>query len=341
MTAGFTDLFPFASICAARAAARRTILRIGEASMASLTGHGSTALRSFWRRGHAHRLAWAWLALLLCLALPAHAQQAAVPPLDARVVDTTQTLDAPTRTSLAKTLADLEQRKGAQIAVLMVPTTGDETIDQYAVRAFEQWKLGRKEVDDGILFVVAKNDRRMRIEVGYGLEGAVPDLMASRIIREQVTPLFQQGDFAGGIAAGVDSLAKLVEGEDLPPPKTAADADGDSGSLGVMLAPLAIMAALMPPVFAVFVAAVFVYMLFGSIVFAILAGMAAFLLSMAARARSAGGGVARASRRGGVIGGTLGGGFGSGGFGGRGGFGGGGFGGGGGSSGGGGASGSW
>src|SRR5690606_28051170 len=119
------------------------------------------------------------------------------------VTDTTGTLDPATKTQLERTLADLEQRKGAQIAVLMIPTTGDEAIEQYAVRAFEQWKLGREEVDDGILFLVAKDDRRMRIEVGYGLEGAVPDLLAGRISREQVAPRFQHGDFAGGVRAGV------------------------------------------------------------------------------------------------------------------------------------------
>src|SRR5690606_40381578 len=93
-----------------------------------------------------------------------------------------------------------------------------EAIEQYAVRAFEQWKLGRESVDDGILFLIAKDDRQLRIEVGYGLEGAVPDILAGRIIREQVVPRFQQGDFAGGVEAGVNSLIALVDGEELPAP---------------------------------------------------------------------------------------------------------------------------
>lgn len=195
-----------------------------------------------------------WLAMAaalfsLCLqALPARAAEAAIPALTARVTDTTHTLDQATQDQLTKTLAALEQRKGAQIAVLMIPTTGSESIEQYAVRAFEQWKLGRKNVDDGILFLVAKNDRKLRIEVGYGLEGAVPDLLAGRIIREQVAPRFKQGDFAGGVTAGVNSLVKLVDGEDLPPPPKQAAPDSSSvEGPGVMLLPLAFFSLVMPP----------------------------------------------------------------------------------------------
>lgn len=290
--------------------------------------------------------AMALVLFLGMLALPAQAALAPVPALSARVTDTTQTLDEATRSQLTQQLADLEQRKGAQIAVLMVPTTGDESIEQYALRAFEQWKLGRKNVDDGILFVVAKNDRKLRIEVGYGLGGAVTDLLAGRIIREQVAPRFKQGDFAGGVAAGVDSLVKLVDGEDLPPVQQRAEQDSDNES-AFMLVPLAVMAFLMPPFFALFAVGFFVGIMFGSPVIGILAGMAALLISLFGRNLGAGGkgGLARASRRGGVAGGLggLGGGFGGGGFGGGGfgGGGGGGFGGGGGGSGGGGASGGW
>lgn len=278
---------------------------------------------------------------MLVLAAPALAQLQAIPALQQRVTDTTGTLDAATQQRLTQSLAELEQRKGAQIAVLMVPTTGDEAIELYAVRAFEQWKLGREAVDDGILFLIAKDDRRLRIEVGYGLEGAVPDLLAGRIIREQVAPRFQQGDFAGGVEAGVDSLIALVDGEDLPPP-VADESTGAEDTFG-FIAMLAIMAVVLPPVISVAAVALFAYLIFGSVVFAVLAGMTALLLSLAGRSWSARGSGARASRRGGVIGGlgdmAGGGGFGRGGFGG--GFGGGGFGGGGGSSGGGGASGSW
>ena len=145
----------------------------------------------------------------------------AVPRLDRRVTDLTGTLPANRIQQLDAKLAALEKDKGAQIAVLMVPTTGDRAIEQYAVQVFDAWKLGRQGVDDGILLVVAKNDRALRIEVGYGLEGAVTDAQASRIIRDTITPRFAQGDFAGGIEAGVDRLAALVRGEDLPAPAAA------------------------------------------------------------------------------------------------------------------------
>src|SRR5689334_19319167 len=141
-----------------------------------------------------------------------------IPPLKARVTDLTGTLSAQQRDALEQTLAEFEKRKGAQIAVLMVPTTEPETIDQYAVRVEEAWKLGRKGVDDSALLVIAKNGRHLRIEVGYGLEGALPDAIAKRIIDNDITPRFKQGDFYGGIRAGVDRIMRVVEGEKLPPP---------------------------------------------------------------------------------------------------------------------------
>jgi uncharacterized protein len=280
-----------------------------------------------------------WLLCLLALFAPACGAQQAVPVLTQRVTDLTHTLDAATQEQLTQQLAALEQRKGAQIAVLMVPSIGDDTIEQYATRVFDRWKLGRKNVDDGILFVIAKDDHKLRIEVGYGLEGAVPDILAGRIIREQVTPRFKQGDFAGGVKAGVDSLVKLVDGESLPAPAHAGTADGAPVH---MLVPLAFIVMLLPSAFAALAAALFVYLMFHSIGLALAGAVAAFILSAIARAARAGGrGAARVSRTGGVVGGLggfgggLGGGFGGGGGGG------GGFGGGGGGSGGGGASGSW
>ena len=105
------------------------------------------------------------------------------------------------------------------MAVLLLPTTQPETIEQYAVRVFEQWKLGRKGVDDGVLLVVAKDDRRLRIEVGYGLEGILPDAIAKRIISEDIAPRFKQGDFAGGLRAGVTRILGVIDGEKLPPPQ--------------------------------------------------------------------------------------------------------------------------
>ena len=280
------------------------------------------------------------------------AAEAPIPPFTSRVVDTTQTLDAGTVAALTQKLADLEQRKGAQIAVLLIPSTQGEAIEQYAVRAFEQWKPGRKRVDDGIMLIVAKDDRRLRIEVGYGLEGAVPDLLAGRIIREQIAPLFKQNDFAGGITRGVDSLILLVDGEPLPPPVAGAAASSSEQDTApaFMLLPLAFFAFVIPALPAALIGGWFVYLMFNSVLLAILGALAALVISFIGRRMGAGGrgSSARASRRGGVIGGLGGGlgGFGGGfrGGGGGGGFGGGGFGGGGGGgggSGGGGASGGW
>lgn len=143
----------------------------------------------------------------------------AVPPLKARVTDLTSTLGADQRSALESKLAAFEQRKGSQIAVLLVPTTEPETIEQYGIRVAEQWKLGRKGVDDGALLLIAKNDRALRIEVGRGLEGVLPDAIAKRIIAEDITPLFKSGDFNAGINAGVDRMIKVVDGEPLPPPR--------------------------------------------------------------------------------------------------------------------------
>ena len=151
------------------------------------------------------------------LLITAHADTSPIGvALDQRVIDLTNTLDSGTAQRLKQQLADLEQRKGAQVAVLLVPTTGSADIEGYANQLFRAWKLGRKDVNDGILLVVAKDDRKVRIEVGYGLEGIVTDLLAHRIIEEQITPAFRQGDFAGGVQQGVDALTVLVDGGDLP-----------------------------------------------------------------------------------------------------------------------------
>jgi uncharacterized protein len=158
------------------------------------------------------------LALLLCWACSALAL-VAVPALSGRVVDQTGTLAAGDIASLTQTLKDLETRKGSQIAVLIVPTTDGEPIEQFSLRVAEAWKIGRKKVDDGALLVIAKNDRRLRIEVGYGLEGALTDATTKRIIDEDITPKFKSGDFAGGVSAGVDRMVRVAEGEKLPDPE--------------------------------------------------------------------------------------------------------------------------
>ncbi len=158
------------------------------------------------------------LVLSLCGMLAA-AADVAVPPLTGRVVDQTATLSAADVSDLEQKLKSFEDRKGSQIAVLMVPTTAPEAIEQFAIRVVEQWKLGRKQVDDGALLLIAKDDRKLRIEVGYGLEGALNDATAKRIIDEIITPRFKAGDFVGGINAGVDRMISVIDGEPLPAPK--------------------------------------------------------------------------------------------------------------------------
>ncbi len=161
---------------------------------------------------------WSWcllFALLLCGT--AHAE-VAVPKLTQRVTDLTATLDAAQMQALEARLAAFESGKGSQIAVLMLPTTQPEEIEQFSIRVVEAWKLGRKGVDDGVLLLVAKDDRKLRIEVGYGLEGALNDATAKRIVAEVITPYFKRGEFYAGIDAGVTSIIKVVEGEALPPP---------------------------------------------------------------------------------------------------------------------------
>jgi uncharacterized protein len=158
------------------------------------------------------------LALLLCWAFAARAD-VAVPPLTGRVVDQTGTLSSSDVASLQQTLKEFEARKGSQLAVLIVPTTQPETIEQYSLRVAEAWKIGRKKIDDGALLVVAKDDRKLRIEVGYGLEGALTDVTSKRIIDEIITPRFRSGDFAGGISAGVARIIGVIDGETLPAPR--------------------------------------------------------------------------------------------------------------------------
>jgi uncharacterized protein len=155
-----------------------------------------------------------FLALMLCVAFAALAD-VAVPPLTGRVVDQTGTLSVGDIASLDRTLRDFEAKKGSQIAVLIVPTTQPETIEQYSIRVAEAWKIGRKQIDDGAILVVAKNDRKLRIEVGYGLEGALTDVTTKRIIDEVITPKFRSGDFVGGISDGADRIIRVVDGTGL------------------------------------------------------------------------------------------------------------------------------
>ena len=172
------------------------------------------------------------LALTLYGSLFANAQ-VAVPPLTGHVIDQTGTLTTEQKTTLEQTLTAFEARKGSQLAVLMVASTAPEAAEQYALRVAEQWKLGRKKVDDGVIVVVAKTDRTLRIEVGYGLEGALNDATSKRIIDETILPRFKQQDFAGGIQAGVAQIIRVVDGEPLPQPGTKGTAGiGGFGNIG-------------------------------------------------------------------------------------------------------------
>jgi uncharacterized protein len=141
-----------------------------------------------------------------------------VPKLEARVTDLTGTLTAGQQAELEQRLADFEARKGAQIAVLLVPTTEPEQIEQYSIRVVEAWKLGRKKVDDGALLIMAKNDRALRIENGYGLEGVLTDAATNRIIQDTMVPLLRQGQFFAAVSAGIEQMMRLIDGEALPAP---------------------------------------------------------------------------------------------------------------------------
>ena len=175
----------------------------------------------------------AFLVLLLAGMLAAAQGVLPVPELTARVIDQTGTLDDVQRKGLDEKLASFEQRKGTQMVVLMVPTTQPEDIASYGNRIANAWKIGRKEVGDGILVIVAKDDRKVRIEVAKTLEGAVPDLAASQIIETAITPKFRAGDFAGGLQAGVDQLIARINGEPLPAPKPQQGAQRGAGGFDV------------------------------------------------------------------------------------------------------------
>lgn len=173
---------------------------------------------------------WLLLALSL-LTLPAWAAAGAsnlvaIPALSSPVTDVTQTLSPQAQQSLAQKLNQLSQEKGSQIAVLIVDSTQPEDIAQFGIRVAEAWKIGRDKQDDGVIIIVAKADRKMRIEVGYGLEGAIPDLVAKRIVSETMAPHFRQGDFEGGLNAAVDQLMALIAGEALPAPQKQSSSAG-------------------------------------------------------------------------------------------------------------------
>lgn len=197
------------------------------------------------------RLGWAvfLLVLLAALALPARAADdgfVAVPPLQQRVTDLTGTLTAQQRTALENVLADYEQKRGSQIFVLMLPTTAPETIDAYSIRVADAWKAGRQGIDDGVIVLVAKDNpaglRKMRLEVGRGVQGELTDAMSKRILQDVMAPHFRQGDFYGGLAAGVSAIQATIDKEGLagPDARRQAARSGWSDLLPVLF-PLAII----------------------------------------------------------------------------------------------------
>lgn len=173
-----------------------------------------------------------WLFLAGGAACAGAGELVAVPPLTAHVVDLAGLLAPAQAGDLDQRLLRFEAAHGSQIAVLIVPTTAPEAIEQYSIRVFDAWRLGRKQYNDGILIVVAAQDRTLRIDAGYGLEGAIPDAVAKRVVTETMAPKFRAGDPYGGLVAGVEQIGRLVAGEQLPP---AAGRSGQSGSLDQLL----------------------------------------------------------------------------------------------------------
>ncbi|MFN3884709.1 MAG: TPM domain-containing protein [Rhodocyclaceae bacterium] len=252
---------------------------------------------------------------------------APIPPLTARITDLTGTLTAEQRAALEDRLAQLEREKGAQIAVLLLPTTRPETIEQFGIRLAEAWRVGRKGIDDGVIVIVAKDDRAVRIEVGYGLEGAIPDAVAKRIIEERIVPRFRAGDFYGGLSDAAETLARIIAGEPLPPPRgeRASGALPESEGAVFLLFLLGMFARFVRVLFGLLgalvvagVAGVLAWLFFGSLLLAAVVAIFVLILSFASGGRSgwsSGGGGGGYSGSGGWSGG--GGGFGGGGASGR------------------------
>lgn len=255
----------------------------------------------------------ALLVLMLGWSIGASAD-VAVPVLSGRVVDQTFTLGMDQQSTLDRTLKDFEARKGSQVAVLIVPTTAPESIEQFSIRVAEQWKIGRTKIDDGAILVVAKDDRKLRIEVGYGLEGALTDVTSHRIIDEIIVPKFKTGDFAGGILDGVDRILKVIDGEPLPAPKRPT-ASGDNSIdpfnpflivgvvvLGSILR--GVMGRLVGSLVTGGLAAVAAWFLIGTLTVSVIAGFIAFVFTLISDTLTSSG-----FGRGGGFSGGVGGGF--------------------------------
>lgn len=225
------------------------------------------------------------------------AELVAIPPLTTRVTDLTQTLTPDQQNQLEAKLTAFEREKGSQIAVLIVPSTQPEDIAQYSIRVTDVWKLGRAKQDDGVLVLIAKNDHKMRIEVGYGLEGAIPDLTAKRVVSEILAPSFKRGDFYGGINDAVDRLIGLVSGEQLPAPaKAKSSVKGFENMLPLLLFGGIVLGGMLRAVFGNFLGGavnggaigLLAWVLGGSLLAAVLFGIVAFFITLIGRSSGLG-----------------------------------------------------
>ena len=291
-------------------------------------------------------VACVWVLLCIFISPWQASAEVAVPALSARVIDQTKTLTPEQLRTLDQKLREIEARKGSQVVVLMVPTTKPEEIEQFAIRVADKWKVGRKKVDDGAILLIAKNDRTARIEVGYGLEGALTDALSKRIIDGAMIPRFKQQDFYGGISAAVDQIGRVIDGEILPAPvpnrQLVADQEGALSSLSVLFVIALVLGSFLRKIFgrtlgasATGVAvAIIGWFLAGALLTALLGGVIAFIVTLLSgglggltsgyygaggNAHSNAGRSAGRSGFGGGFGGGSGGGSGGGGFGGGGG----------------------
>lgn len=295
------------------------------------------------------RAACLWVLLCIFISPWQVSAEVAVPALSARVIDQTKTLTPEQLRTLEQKLREIEARKGSQVVILMVPTTKPEEIEQFAIRVADKWKIGRKKVDDGVILLIAKNDRAVRIEVGYGLEGALTDALSKRIIEGAIIPRFKQQDFYGGISTAVDQIGRVIDGESLPNPapnrQLVADQEGALSSLSLLFVIALVLGSFLRKIFgrtlgasATGVAvAIIGWFIAGALLTALLGGVIAFIVTLLSgglggltsgyygRGGNAHSNAGRSAGRGGFGGGSGGGGFGGGGFsGGGGGFGGGG-----------------
>lgn len=233
----------------------------------------------------------AWV--ILSIVPDAHALQA-IPTLESPVMDMTDTLTSEQQSTLTQQLSTFAQTHGSQIVVLIVDSTAPEDIAQYSIRLAEAWKIGREKEDDGVILIVAKHDRKIRIEVGRGLEGAIPDIIAKRIITEILAPAFRLGDYFGGIEAASQQLMRLIHGESLPAPSKGPSVDERLFQSFPLLILAAIFSGMiLRGIFGTFLGSAFngalvagcVGFLGGAMTLMLFAGVAGFLFTMAMSGR--------------------------------------------------------